>query len=161
MEVQGLSTSFEVRVLLESDVDIIYDVCRGNEMFYQYHPPFVTRESIIEDMRELPQGKTYSDKFFLGFFKEESLIAFMDLILGYPSEETAYIGLFMVSAGYQGGGVGSAIVRECISYLCGAGYTKFRLGTDIGNPQSNAFWMKNGFVQVRKKEKYIIRELLI
>lgn len=161
MEIQGLSASFEVRVLLESDVDIIYDVCRENEVFYQYHPPFVTKESVIEDMRDLPPGKTYRDKFFVGFFKGGSLIAFMDLVLGYPSEETAYIGLFMVSADCQCKGVGSTIVRECISYLRGAGYTKVRLGTDIGNPQSNAFWVKNGFIQVGKKEKYIIRELLI
>ena len=36
-----------------NDVDTIYDMMSKNEIFYQYHPPFVTKESVVEDMEAL------------------------------------------------------------------------------------------------------------
>ena len=96
MELSGLSTKYKVRRLDKEDVDIIYNMSYPNAIFYQYHPPVVTRESILKDMEALPPGKSEEDKLYLGFFEKETLVAVMDLILKYPEEETAYIGLFMI-----------------------------------------------------------------
>ena len=93
-------------------------------------------------MEALPPGKSEEDKLYLGFFEKETLVAVMDLILKFPEEETAYIGLFMTE------------VTEQLK-LCG--YLKVRLGVDKGNPQSFAFWTKNQFKVVAEKE-YIIME---
>lgn len=158
MNVQCLSTIYKIRILDERDVDILYDCCAKNALYYKYHPPFATKADILEDIRALPPGKTSEDKFFIGYFQDERLIAFMDLILGYPAKETALIGLFMVHADWQRKGVGSTIVRECKTALHRLGYARIRLGTDRGNPQSNAFWAKNGFAQTSETDRYIIRE---
>ena len=50
MDIRLLSKKYKVRTLGIHDVDTIYAMCCKNEIFYQYHPPFVTKESIVEDM---------------------------------------------------------------------------------------------------------------
>jgi len=157
MNIETLSDAFAVRRLCEDDVERIYDVCRGNKIFYEYHPPFVTRDSIREDMAALPPGKGREDKYFVGFFARDALVAIMDLILDYPREGVAFIGLFMVNLNDQNRGVGSKIIGGCMDALRRAGFHTVRLGVDRGNPQSYAFWQKNGFRAVSEGQ-YIVME---
>lgn len=117
MEIALLSSTFTVRKLNAKDIGLIYDLCSKNEIFYQYHPPSATKESILEDMAALPPGKDYKDKFFIGFWETGTLVAIMDLILGYPAEDIAFIGLSMMNLDYQGQGIGSKIMMECTRYL--------------------------------------------
>lgn len=158
MEIDLLSDIFDVRRLDTKDIDMIYDLSCRNIIFYQYHPPFVTKESIQEDMRALPPGKNYKDKYYVGFFENEALAAIMDLILDYPAKNIAFIGLLMVDLKYQNKGLGSKIVSECAECLKTLGFNKIRLGVDKGNPQSNAFWKKNGFIIIDESE-FTIMEL--
>lgn len=146
MEANKFSTNYNVRKLDSTDVDIIFELCSHNELFYEYHPPFVSKDSILEDMSALPPNKVDKDKFYVGFFDGEALIAIMDLILAYPDERTAFIGLFMTNVNYQGRNIGSSIIEECLSYLKASGYQQCKLAVDQGNPQSAAFWTKNKFV---------------
>jgi len=157
MDITKLSDRFCVRRLYEKDVEQIYFLSCGNALFYEYHPPFVTRESILEDMAALPPGKSYEDKFYFGFFEGETLVAVMDLIRDFPEKMTVFIGLFMMNPRYQGQGVGSKIIGECISRIQKWGYRSVRLGVDIGNPQSLAFWRKNGFTEI-SEDQYIVME---
>ena len=160
MNIKLLSNTFDVRRLNIEDTELIYNLSRKNRIYYQFHPPFVTRESIQEDIRALPPGKDYSDKYYVGFFKKETLIAIMDLILEYPTKDTAFIGLFMMDFEYQNKNLGSKIISESAKYLKILGFHKIRLGVDKENPQSNAFWKKNGFIAAGESE-YIIMELLL
>ena len=64
MDVSILSNRFFVRKLEKKDVKQIYTLSCGNRIFYEYHPPFVTEESILEDMEALPPGKNYEDKYY-------------------------------------------------------------------------------------------------
>ncbi len=66
----------------------------------------------------------------------------------------------MMDLEYQNKGLGSKIISECVKCLKALGFHKIRLGVDKGNPQSNAFWKKNGFV-VTDEGKYIIMELTL
>ena len=128
MDVQNLSGAYTVRLLTESDVPLIYALCRQNPLYYRYFPPFVTEESIRQDMKALPPGKTPEDKFFTGWFDGEALIAVMDLIRGYPNDKTWFIGFFMTDVSVQGKGVGSRIIGELCLALAGAGAEHVRLG---------------------------------
>ena len=160
MDIRLLSKKYKVRTLDRNDVDIIYDMSCKNEIFYKYHPPFVTKESILEDMEALPPNKSYDDKFYIGFFEDDSLVANMDLIRDYPSEEIAFIGLFMTNVQYQNKGIGTNIIKDMCDYLKNLGYKKVRLGVDKGNPQSNSFWQKNGFYIISENE-YKVMELTL
>ena len=145
MEIQRLSNQYSVRALLPADAEIVYDALKSNTIFYQYHPPMVTVESILEDMEALPPNKRYEDKHYIGFFDEDTLIAVMDLIEHYPKPGTALLGFFAMNANLQGQGIGTEIISDSVAYLAQAGFKKIRLGIDKGNPQSKAFWLKNGF----------------
>lgn len=157
MDLHLLSKSYTVRKLDEADVDAIFELMRKNEIFYKYHPPFVTKESILEDMKALPPQKSYEDKYYIGFFEDETLVANMDLILSYPTEQIAFIGFFMTDVQYQNKGIGSKIIGEVCACLKSLGYTKVRLGVDKGNPQSYAFWLKNQFSVIDEND-YILME---
>ena len=139
------SQKYAVRPLTAGDVDKILALCAENEQFYRYHPPLATRESVLEDMTALPPGKCAADKHYLGFFDRETLVAVLDLILDYPQEGTAYLGFFMTKKAVQGRGIGSALIGELLNELRKADCKKARLAVDRGNPQSKAFWEKNGF----------------
>lgn len=139
------SQKYAVRPLTAGDVDKILALCAENEQFYRYHPPLATRESVLEDMTALPPGKCAADKHYLGFFDRETLVAVLDLILDYPQEGTAYLGFFMTKKAVQGRGIGSVLIGELLNELRKADCKKARLAVDRGNPQSKAFWEKNGF----------------
>lgn len=159
MKIEDFLSDYKARALHEGDIDTIFSLCSSNSLFYQYHPPFVTKESILEDMQALPPNKEFDDKFYFGFFRDEKLVAIMDLVLGYPNDRTAFIGFFMVDAEYQGKGVGSQIIEHCVSVIKQAGFEFIRLGIDKGNPQSERFWTKNKFNktgEVREQEHRII-----
>lgn len=135
-----------VRVLTDTDVAAIVALCKENPLYYQYCPPFVTENSIRADMKALPPRKTMEDKYYLGFFEGNLLVAVMDLILGFPNDETAFVGFFMMNKQFQGQGEGTALMEDVYEYLKYVGFQQIRLCFAKGNPQSEHFWIKNGFV---------------
>lgn len=147
MQIENISDRYRVRKLAEEEVEIIFALCRQNGIYYQYCPPFVTRDSIRRDMQALPPKKSMEDKYYIGYFDTDRLIAVMDLIDGYPDERTAFIGFFMTDVSVQRKGVGTAIISGLCACLHAQRYEAVRLGWVKGNPQSEAFWHKNQFVE--------------
>jgi len=92
------------------------------------------------------------DKYYVGFFWGETLIAQLDLIADYPERATAYIGLFMTEASVQQAGIGTRIVGELCSHLAEEGIRTVRLCWVKGNPQAEHFWRKNQFVPVKETQ---------
>ncbi len=145
IDITRLSSRYNIRVLDESDVDRILEVCQQNTLFYEYTEAKPTREQVQDDMKLTPPGIDQSAKYFFGFFEDQDLVAVMDLIDGYPNPEIAYIGFFMMNQKYQGKQNGTAIIDEVVANLGTIGKTSVRLAIDKGNPQSTHFWKKNGF----------------
>ena len=148
LNVSDFSKRYAVRILTNDDVSKIYNLCKENSLYYEYCPPFVTRENILEDMNALPPNKTKSDKFYVGFFDGENLVAVMDFISDYPERKTAFIGFFMTDKKLQKRGVGSGIISEFIDYLALSGYSFVRLAWIKGNALAEHFWLKNGFQMI-------------
>ncbi len=106
---------------------------------------------IEADMASLPPGKRPEDKHYCGFFRGEELAALLDLVEGYPTAETAYIGLFMVEKAYCRRGMGTALMEELLSLLNSAGFRRVRLGVLRENMPGRAFWAKLGFLPIAEK----------
>lgn len=136
---------YAVRPLTAEDAEEILALCAENGQFYRYHPPMATRENILADMTALPPGKCAADKHYLGFFDRETLVAVLDLIEHYPQHNTAYIGFFMTKKERQGCGLGTSLIGKLFDELRKEKFCRVRLAIDRGNPQSKAFWEKNGF----------------
>ena len=145
------SKKYDVRKLHKNDINQIYDLCSKNHLYYQYCPPYVTRKSIESDMSALPDNVD---------FKDEKLIAVLDLIDGYPKKDIVFIGFFMVDSTIQKSGMGSAIVKELIDYLTTLEYEEVRLGWINGNPQAEHFWIKNGFCPIKEGRVVLANRLL-
>ena len=149
-DVSKLSTRYAVRRMDDADADAILELCLHNPQYYRYCGKQPSRELILNDLHLTPPDTPPSAKYYVGFYDHSDLAAVMDLIDGYPHEDTAFIGFFMVEQRLQGRQIGSAIVQEVCRYLKEAGMRSVRLGIDKGNPQSTHFWKKNGFRALRE-----------
>ena len=145
IDINKFSNKYIIRKLDNNDVDIIFNLCKDNPLYYKHCPPFVSIESIKEDLVALPPNKTVNDKFFVGYFNNNELIAVMDFIKEYPNKETCFIGFFMMNTNYQGKNTGTNIINELTAYLKSENYKYIRLGYVKTNSQAKAFWIKNGF----------------
>ena len=150
IDISLLSSHYDVRRLNDSDADDILSLCKENAQFYLYCEAQATKEQALDDMHVTPPGIDVSDKYYVGFYQEEELIAVMDLIDGYPEKGIAWIGFFMMDKNHQGKELGSAIISETVSYLKSIGMHAIRLGIDKGNPQSTHFWKKNDFKIIKE-----------
>ena len=158
MKIEEFSNKYLVRILNEKDVPIIYNLCCGNPTYYEFFPPFTSHASILKDMLVTPPGKDKKDKYYIGFFDRDKLIAVMDFIDGYPEKNIAFIGFFMTDISIQKKGIGTQIISELCEYLGKSHYELVKLVYVKGNEQSRGFWHKNNFVENGieiKQENYI------
>lgn len=96
-------------------------------------------------MYALPPNKQLNDKYYIGFYNEDKLIAIMDIIVDYPKKDTCYIGLFMIDIEKQNSGIGSKIINELFDYLYNNGFQSVELGYVEQNIPAKKLWLKNGF----------------
>lgn len=104
----------------------------------------------LRDMSIVPGKKTLENKYYVGFYRGETLAAMMDLIDGYPEDDIAFVGFFMMDISLQGAGAGTKIISRLCAELKNQGFGRVRLGIDKGNPQSTHFWRKNSFQVIRE-----------
>lgn len=153
MNLHDLSKQYRVKKIASEDIPAVYKLCSGNPDYYKHMNLQPTPENLTEVITLLPPGKDPEDKYFVGFWEGASLLAILDLILDYPGEKTAFIGWFMLEKARQGGGVGSALVREILEALHRAGMKKVRLGCIKGNRRAYEFWKKHGFAPTGEETK--------
>lgn len=150
LDPSAFSRDFSSRILTESDIPAILSLIKTNPQYEKACGVSAGEVSIREDLTLLPPGKTAADKFFLGFFQEEELIALTDLILAYPDPGTAYLGLFMVKGNRSKKGIGTSLFGELCASLKRAGFQTICLAFQRDNPQSSHFWKKQGFIPIKE-----------
>ena len=146
LDIHRFSTQYRGRLLQEADIPSIYALCIGNAQYYAFCGKEPSHALIQQDLTLLPPNKTLDEKYDVGFFDGNMLIAVLDLIDGYPTADTAFIGFFMLNIAEQGHGLGSSMIDALCTYLKDTGFHAVRLGIDRENPQSMHFWKKNGFL---------------
>lgn len=144
-DIQSLATNYDVRKITEADITAVYRLCKSNKRFYRYLGHIPTRESLTAIISDVPSGVSLSDKYFVGFYKDERLIALMDLITGYPESDDAFIGWFMVDGQMQRQGIGSQIFADVRAALKGINYDYVSLGLVKENQEAISFWENQGF----------------
>ena len=148
LNISQLSTKYKIKKMGEEDVSRILNLEYDNPLYFAYCPPKPCRETVLNDLKALPEGKSHEDKFYIGFFENDCLIAIMDFILSFPEEDTIFIGLFMMDSKESGKGKGSTIIAEAFTAWKSEGYKKVRLAYMKGNMQSRSFWRKCGFTEI-------------
>lgn len=68
LNLSKLSKKYRIKNMGEEDVAIILNLQQGNPMYFEYCPPKPSAETVLSDLKELPEGKNFKDKFYIGFF---------------------------------------------------------------------------------------------
>lgn len=159
MELEKLSPRYAIRQLDLSDAETVLHLYQGNPQYFEHMHDMPTLASTQSDLTALPPGKNRDDKHYLGFYDGEELIAVMDLIEGFPTPDTAFIGLFMVRGERQGKGLGRQLITDALAALAKTGFAHVRLGYVETNAQSRSFWYACGFQPtgvISKQEAYSV-----
>ena len=141
-----LSSEFAVRRITEAEISEVYRLCRENRRYYRNLKTKPTLRGLTEVISEVPEGTAPEAKHFVGFYDgEERLTAILDLITGYPEDNDAFIGWFMVDAAMQGRGIGSQIFADVRAAMSGQGFDFLSVGVSKENSDAIDFWQKQGF----------------
>lgn len=131
--------------MTDSDADDILSFCLQNNQYYQFCGKQPSKELILGDLHITPPNTPADAKFYVGFYDGNTLVAVMDLIEGYPDNETAFIGFFMMNRHLQGKQIGTGIIQEACQSLKESGMKRILLGIDKENPQSTHFGRRTVF----------------
>lgn len=159
IEIGAFSSEYAARKITEADITDVYNLYKSNKRFYRFMRHVPTKESLTEVISDVPQGATKDSKFFIGFYDDAKLIAAMDLIIGYPEANDAFIGWFVVDADYQGRGIGSQILADVRANLKASGVDYMSLGCAIENENAVKFWQGQGFEPTGEEipnENYVV-----
>jgi len=100
----------------------------------------------------MPEGKDARDKFALGFSIGAEMIGCADVIRSYPTRDCAFIGLLLFSEAHQGRGHGKRALHLiediAIHWRC----SKIRLAVISTNPRALAFWKRESFDILQRKD---------
>ncbi len=86
LHISQLSTKYKIKKMGEEDISRILNLENGNPLYFAYCPPKPCRETVLNDLKALPEGKSLEDKFYIGFFENDSLIAIMDFIISFQKK---------------------------------------------------------------------------
>lgn len=142
--------------VLKGEKEEISEVQRVLEEAPDYFRRISGNLPTLEDAKEvftaLAPGKTYEDKFVFGVYLDNNMIGFADIVLGYPDESTAMIGLLLLSEKHQKKGLGARAYRklEKIIHECKK-RSKIQIGVLVSNNIVLPFWEKMGFTETDRK----------
>ncbi len=143
LDLSTLSQRFTVKKLDASDVSDVYHLCRANARYYRKRNEKPRKRHLTQVITEVPEEGT--EKYFAGFYDGDDLVAFIDLVTGYPQQDDAWIGWFMVNSERQMQGVGSQIVADVRSAMKAQGYDYLSFACYPENEDALDFWKKQGF----------------
>ena len=103
----------------------------------------------------LPEGKSYEDKFVFGVLLGGRMVGCADLVLGYPTADTAYLGLLLISERFQHRGIGQAAYHHLEAFVQGWGTCdRIRLAVVRVNEPVTSFWERLGFRPTGETKPY-------
>ncbi len=75
------------------------------------------------------------------------------------AEGVTHLGFFIVDTARQGSGLAAEVYASYEAWAVGSGARWLRLGVVEGNRRGHRFWLRNGYVEVRRRQNYVIGEL--
>lgn len=113
-------------------------------------------ESAEEALTIRPPGTEASQKFDLGLWEGDELVAFSDVIRGWPSEEIAYIGLLMTHGERHRTGLGQRMHLAVLDLVAGwPEITTLRLAIVATNKdEAEPFWRRLGYLPTGDEKPY-------
>ena len=103
----------------------------------------------------IPEGFDLTKKFVIGIKLNSELVGCIDVLRGFPSEETLMLGLLLLKEKIQGQGIGKISFNQLLSYV--GNWTeikKIRISVVKSNGDVLNFWQKLGIVENGIRKPY-------
>ncbi|MBS4535329.1 GNAT family N-acetyltransferase [Clostridium sp. D2Q-14] len=145
-----------VRKIDENNIEDAFKLMQSNTYFYsrtQSH--ILTLDECREDITALPPKVDLEQKFFMGFYKGDDMIAVLDYVEGYPNENVLYLGFFMLHMDKHEKGIGRQIINTFIKTTKNNNFAEIKLACYETNEIGYLFWSKMGF-SVEKMSKKVV-----
>lgn len=140
-----------IRNLHLEDKDIIQNLCEECLDYYNIVSGEAPKEdSWKEILEDLPPGKTYEEKYALGVFRDECLIAVVDLVKDYPEKGEWIIGLLLIHPNERRKGLGEKINNLISEIVKDNGGVKLRIGVVEDNCKALNFWRSIGYQEIKR-----------
>lgn len=97
-----------------------------------------------------PQGRKWS----LGFDVDGELAGLATLIADLFAAGVWHVGLFMVAESRFG--EGGPLYRDLEAWMRGKGARWLRLGVILGNHRAERFWRREGYVEMRRRDRFTV-----
>lgn len=137
----------------ERQIRQAYEIYRGNRKYFKLVSGSSPKpETVQEDRQAVPEGFDPQRKKYGLYLAGDTPVAVLDVLEGFPQEDTYLIGLFMVDVDLQGKGIGQVLYRQVEVQAKRDGYRRMRLGVIEGNDRAYQFWKHMGFEQVKVSE---------
>jgi GNAT superfamily N-acetyltransferase len=99
-----------------------------------------------------PPGWGFTKMWVIGYVDEKDALAAMaNVVADLLAPRVWHIGLFIVATSRHGTGDAQALYRGLESWAAGNGAHWLRLGVVEGNARAERFWVKQGYVETRKR----------
>ncbi|MEW4354325.1 GNAT family N-acetyltransferase [Streptococcus pneumoniae] len=151
LDCSTLGSAFHIKQVNLEQLDEVLALYQTNPLYFKHCPPESSRESAREELTNYPASSSPNKKYYLGCWQGEQLVAVMDVGLDYPTDRTAWIGLFMVHAQHQYTGFGIKLFYLLQDLLARANYHELQLAYVKTYPEATHFWTKVGFEPIGGK----------
>jgi GNAT superfamily N-acetyltransferase len=123
------------------------------------HPPGAAEAQSLFTVLP-PEGLDYADKFDWGIVTEAGLVGCIDVLRGWPTADTAHLGLMLISEDHVGQGIGRAAF-EALEHEVRRwpGITRLRAAVVATNAQVLPFWKRMGFTETGEVKPYVYDKL--
>ncbi|MFJ3383384.1 MULTISPECIES: GNAT family N-acetyltransferase [unclassified Curtobacterium] len=147
----------EVRDLAQDDVDALQELLESFPAYAERitgYPPGPS--DALSAVISVPPGFDPAGKRSIGLLEDGQLVAFADVLLGYPDPATAYIGLLIVHGSRRGDGLGRRLHDAVIDRVRQeTGASRTRLGiVDSNADVAEPFWTALGYERTGEIKPY-------
>jgi len=143
----------QLRVNNEDDIAVLQSLLDAAPAYSLIVEGELPSPSAAKEMFEaLPPGKTAADKFVFEIRSQAGPIGCVDFIRGYPEEHVAFIGLILLIESAQGRSYGPQALCLLETLAKSWDCTTIRIAVIDTNVRALAFWHREGFVELVRKD---------
>lgn len=146
--------NYSARLLEKQDIKIVQKFFENNEDFFIMGNGSSPKKNEAEELLNLlPEGKDSNDKFWIGLFDLNNLIAFVDIIQNYKNENEWSIEVFMVDKNYRNKSIATKLFNQLENLLISLKVNSLLTVVQEQNNCSLCFWGKVGFINTEKRKQ--------
>jgi len=111
---------------------------------------FPNREDVDDFFAGMPPDKDFADKSTFGFFVGPEMVGIAETMRSYPTPDSVWIGLLLITLSRQGTGLGKQALALLTETMSGWGHVTLQIGVVSTNHAGHSFWKHSGFRELRR-----------